>query len=125
MGLKHKRGLEIDRKKFIPAIGEIIYTTDEKNTFIGDGVTAGGNQININTYTWEFFSVINQTEYSPESSEKSLISPESGFYIVFYGSSKLSKNDYLIDVVNNKFILDFTPTTENIEISLYYVGKKE
>ena len=87
MGLKHKRGLETDRKKFIPAIGEIIYTIDEKNTFIGDGVTAGGNQININTYTWEFDSVINQTEYSPSVTENKLITPESGFYIIFYGSS--------------------------------------
>ena len=68
MGLKHKRGLEIDRKKFIPAIGEIIYTIDEKNTFIGDGVTAGGNQININDMGGIGFGEFlkNQQIYTPQ-----------------------------------------------------------
>ena len=37
-----KRGLEIDRTTFVPLAGEVIWCTDTKKVFIGDGVTPGG-----------------------------------------------------------------------------------
>lgn len=40
-----KRGLEADRSSITPAAGELIYTTDVKQVFVGDGSTAGGNQV--------------------------------------------------------------------------------
>lgn len=40
--IKIKRGLEVNRFSIIPAAGEIIYTTDTKEIFIGDGSTVGG-----------------------------------------------------------------------------------
>jgi hypothetical protein len=40
--IKIKRGLEADRTDITPAEGELIYTTDEKKIFVGDGTTAGG-----------------------------------------------------------------------------------
>jgi hypothetical protein len=43
MGLLLRRGLEADRLSFTPAEGELIYVTDTKLVYIGDGVTAGGN----------------------------------------------------------------------------------
>lgn len=43
MPLLLRRGLEADRLSFIPAEGELIYVTDTKLVYIGDGVTAGGN----------------------------------------------------------------------------------
>lgn len=42
MGLLLRRGLEADRLSFIPAEGELIYVTDTKLIYVGDGVTAGG-----------------------------------------------------------------------------------
>lgn len=42
-----KRGLESARTSIIPDIGELVYTTDEKNLFIGDGTTAGGIQLSL------------------------------------------------------------------------------
>ena len=42
MGLQIRRGLEVTRTGFVPAIGELIVTTDEKKLYIGDGTTAGG-----------------------------------------------------------------------------------
>ncbi len=36
------RGLEADRSSITPSSGELIYTTDEKKLYIGDGSTAGG-----------------------------------------------------------------------------------
>jgi hypothetical protein len=43
MPLLLRRGLEADRLSFTPAEGELIYVTDTKLVYIGDGVTAGGN----------------------------------------------------------------------------------
>lgn len=42
MGLLLRRGLEADRLSFTPAEGELIYVTDTKLIYVGDGVTAGG-----------------------------------------------------------------------------------
>lgn len=36
------RGLEADRLNITPSSGELIYTTDEKKIYIGDGSTVGG-----------------------------------------------------------------------------------
>ena len=45
MALKLRRGLEADRDGILPAEGELIYTTDQKQLFVGDGVTAGGTLV--------------------------------------------------------------------------------
>jgi hypothetical protein len=45
MAIKIRRGTDTDRIAVIFEEGEVIYTTDTKSFFIGDGVTAGGNQI--------------------------------------------------------------------------------
>ena len=45
MALKLRRGLEADRTDITPAEGEIIYTTDQKQLFVGDGETAGGTLV--------------------------------------------------------------------------------
>ena len=43
MALKLRRGTDAARQNFTPAEGELIYTTDNKQLFVGDGITAGGN----------------------------------------------------------------------------------
>ena len=45
MAIKLRRGLEIDRMPIVFAQGEIVYVTDTKKVFIGDGVTYGGNLV--------------------------------------------------------------------------------
>lgn len=45
MSLKLRRGLSADRTSITPAEGELLYTTDTKLVYIGDGSTAGGNII--------------------------------------------------------------------------------
>jgi hypothetical protein len=45
MALKLRQGLNSDRTSITPEIGELIYATDTKTVYVGDGVTAGGNQI--------------------------------------------------------------------------------
>jgi len=45
MPLQIRRGLESDRTTIVPADGEMLYTTDNKTLFVGDGDTPGGNQV--------------------------------------------------------------------------------
>ena len=45
MALKIRQGLEADRAGFVPETGELIYTTDDKLVYVGDGTTPGGNVI--------------------------------------------------------------------------------
>lgn len=42
MALKLRRGTDSGRSGFIPAQGELIYTTDTKLVYVGDGITVGG-----------------------------------------------------------------------------------
>jgi hypothetical protein len=42
MALKLRKGTDAERLLITPASGELIYTTDTKQIFVGDGTTAGG-----------------------------------------------------------------------------------
>mgnify|MGYP001213876135 FL=1 len=42
MALRLRRGTDAERQLITPAAGELIYTTDTKALYIGDGTTAGG-----------------------------------------------------------------------------------
>ena len=45
MALRLRRGTNSERALITPADGELIYTTDTKRLYIGDGATAGGNPV--------------------------------------------------------------------------------
>lgn len=45
MALQIRRGLEADRLTITPSTGELIYTTDSKLVYVGDGATAGGTLV--------------------------------------------------------------------------------
>lgn len=45
MKIQFKRGLAANRTTITPAAGEMIYTTDTKKLYIGDGTTVGGIDI--------------------------------------------------------------------------------
>lgn len=47
MALKIRRGTEAERQTITPAEGELVYTTDEKRVYVGDGSTVGGVSIEI------------------------------------------------------------------------------
>lgn len=44
-----KSGLEVNRTNHLPKLGEVIYTEDTKQTFVGDGKTMGGLPIVSNS----------------------------------------------------------------------------
>jgi len=45
MALKLRRGLSANRTDIVPSEGELIYTTDTKLIYVGDGTTPGGNVV--------------------------------------------------------------------------------
>ena len=45
MGLQLRRGTSSTLTSITPAQGELVYTTDTKRVFVGDGSTAGGNPV--------------------------------------------------------------------------------
>lgn len=49
MALRLRRGTEAERSLITPASGELIYTTDTKRLYVGDGTTVGGNPVSGRT----------------------------------------------------------------------------
>lgn len=49
MALRLRRGTDAERLAITPAEGELVYTTDTKKVYIGDGSTVGGNIIDTDT----------------------------------------------------------------------------
>lgn len=45
MALKLRRGSDLQRLTITPQEGELLYTTDTKKLYVGDGSTTGGNQV--------------------------------------------------------------------------------
>lgn len=50
MPVQLRRGVNADRTSITPEIGELIFCTDTKKIWVGDGATAGGVEINDTTY---------------------------------------------------------------------------
>ena len=45
MALRLRRGTDAQRQLVTPLDGELVYTTDTKKLYVGDGTTAGGNAV--------------------------------------------------------------------------------
>ena len=56
MALQIRRGTDAERQGITPLAGELIYTTDTKKLYVGDGTTAGGNQVDT-TLSSQYLSV--------------------------------------------------------------------
>lgn len=47
MPLRIRRGTNAERQTITPLDGELLYTTDTKNVYVGDGTSVGGNRISV------------------------------------------------------------------------------
>lgn len=70
-----KRGLEANRSAVTPAAGEFLYTTDTKKVFVGDGSTAGGNQVGASGAYTEFLSQSSDVTLTSANVGKIIINP--------------------------------------------------
>lgn len=123
--LKLKRGLESNRKDITPDEGELIYTTDDRKVYVGDGVTPGGHLLATSffSYEWNFISEAEKEVYSPTAEDEPLRDPLGGIYIVFYGATRLQKGDYSISVDDNTLtLLNIDSISDDILLTVYYVG---
>ena len=59
-----RHGLETDRANFTPAIGEWIFATDSKRSYMGDGVTPGGLNVVKKHFDVETFDDIASIGFS-------------------------------------------------------------
>ena len=48
MALRLRRGTDAERLAITPVAGELVYTTDTKRVYVGDGSTVGGLPIDAN-----------------------------------------------------------------------------
>lgn len=71
--VKIKRGLEANRSSIIPAEGELLYTTDEKKTYIGDGSTSGGNALSNDIVTSDLNKSVTYMSKSGHNSQFLLV----------------------------------------------------
>ena len=55
MSLKLRRGTNAQRTGITPAEGELIYTTDTKKLFVGDGSTIGGIAVDTSGQEVEYY----------------------------------------------------------------------
>lgn len=61
--VKVKNGLEEDRALMTPKVGEWIYATDSKRTYMGDGVTVGGVSVSKKHYEVDTASEISTLKF--------------------------------------------------------------
>ena len=82
MALQIRRGTNVERMLITPVQGELIYTTDTKKLYVGDGTTAGG--ITVDTDTIPSITQLSNVAIS---------SPISGEVLKFDGSNWINGPD--------------------------------
>jgi hypothetical protein len=108
MALRLRRGTNAERLTITPVESELIYTTDNKELFIGDGITVGGNK--IGGLIPQFLSDLNDVDTDS--------SIQIGQVLKWNGNNWVASNDdntgvvedadYRINIVglNNEIIVD-------------------
>jgi hypothetical protein len=61
--IKVRRGTDLQRKQIVFEEGELIYTTDTKRVFVGDGITIGGIRVSNKNYITTVASIPNNGQY--------------------------------------------------------------
>jgi hypothetical protein len=111
--IKVRRGPEVDREQLIYEDGELIYSTDKKRLFVGDGFegdgTQGGNIVGNKIWYVDSFDKL------PEIEVNDLVyrtdAGNHGFYL-FYGNNPLLSSNYVL-VGGTKLI------TDNVNLQSY------
>ena len=62
MALRLRRGTDAERLLIVPAAGELIYTTDTKKVYVGDGATEGGLPIDTGALSINELTDVNTTQ---------------------------------------------------------------
>jgi Ni,Fe-hydrogenase maturation factor len=90
MALRLRRGTDAERLTITPAEGELIYTTDLQELWIGDGITTGGNKISGTIP--QFLADLNNVDAA---------SPEIGQVLKWDGNNWVASSDENTGVVED------------------------
>jgi len=90
--VKLRRGTDLQRKSMIFEEGEIIYATDTKRAFVGDGITAGGIPISNRNYVVTELGIPANGMYG----DIIHVEPTKKTYIIGYERNSLVLKLYLI-----------------------------
>jgi hypothetical protein len=116
MSLKIRRGTNAERLTITPVEGELIYTTDTKNLYIGDGIIAGGKFITGVGYTGSASTSRGYTGSAGVGYTGSVPTGPAGYIGSFKGSifsndltkiidgNTLSFNNKIMEIVDNNII---------------------
>lgn len=96
MALRLRRGTDAQRSGIVFAEGELVYTTDTKEVYIGDGTTAGGRPVSIGT--------VNLTDLG----DVAPTAPERDNILVYNGTVWESTSNPGLDVRGNIYADDST-----------------
>jgi len=94
--VKLRRGTDLQRKSMIFEEGEIIYATDTKRAFVGDGVTTGGIQISNRNYVVNQYGIPQNGMYG----DIIHVAPTKRTYIIGYDLDGVTFKLYLIADAN-------------------------
>jgi hypothetical protein len=61
--IKVRKGTDLQRKQIVFEEGELVYTTDTKRVFIGDGITLGGKRVTNKNYILNTLNLPNDAYY--------------------------------------------------------------
>ena len=110
MSFKIRRGLNSERLAIIPLEGEIVYATDTKLVYVGDGATYGGvlvglvsGNISISSNVFQQTLVGGNLNYVLNST----IPDENRIFVIVNGLIQLPSIDYTVSGAN----LTFTSNT--------------
>jgi hypothetical protein len=90
--VKLRRGTDLQRKSMIFEEGEIIYATDTKRAFVGDGITTGGIQISNRNYVVNQYGIPQTGLYG----DIIHVEPTKKTYIIGYDLDGVTFKLYLI-----------------------------
>jgi hypothetical protein len=90
--VKLRRGTDLQRKSMIFEEGEIIYATDTKRAFVGDGITTGGIQISNRNYVVNQYGIPQNGLYG----DIIHVEPTKKTYIIGYDLDGVTLKLYLI-----------------------------
>ena len=94
--LKIKRGTTSQRTGFTPALAELVYDSDTKEVYVGDGSTQGGIAVSVSTQNLENLGNVQS------------VTPLKDQILVYNGSNWAATNNPALDLRGNIYADDST-----------------
>jgi hypothetical protein len=125
-----RRGLDADRRTLVLSAGEIVYSTDIKRMFIGDGVTLGSNYVGNKTFVVSTTAALNMPSNGIEYDLLYSVRENSLFVLTgfnptgSYGSENISNYRRISPLADNISLI-YDESTGTFSINPYYFNNQD